>query len=136
MQHEAIGRLLNRLRNHARFQLDAILVHGRHQLGAQHRIEAAQDTLLADDELHIGAQGIENTCELNGDIAAAGDQHTLWPVFQLEEPVRRYAKFGARDLRDDRSATCRNNDTIGIVGSAVHIHVCAHRQNGPSRRYS
>ena len=58
-------------------QTDAAHLHFHAQLVAQIVVETAQNVFAAIDERHVGAEPGENAGELDGDVAAALDQHAV-----------------------------------------------------------
>ena len=115
VQDEAGGGFFQRPRQHQRFDGNAVLLHGRDQLGAQHRVEAAHHAFLAHQHLGLAAEAVEHARELDGDIAAADDQHTSRPLFELEKAIRGDAELGTGQIGHAGSAAGSNDDALGAV---------------------
>ena len=80
------------------------------------RIEAAQEGVVADHEVGLGAQRPEHAGQFDGDVAGAHQHHLLGLASQLEEAVGRDAVLGTGDvLRDDGIAAGRDQDVLGRV---------------------
>ena len=121
VQDDPVIGLLDRLRNDARDEVDVVAVHAVHEPFREHGFEIPQDAVLAHDELDARAQRFENARKLYRDIAAAGDQHALRPLLELEEVVRRDAVLRARDVGNHRTATCSDHDPVRLHLATVDV---------------
>lgn len=54
---------------------------------AQQRIERAHGALLAYEQVRVGAEGVEDARQLDGDVSRANDRHALRLLREAEEPV-------------------------------------------------
>ena len=69
------------------YDLDAVLFHVHAHVLTHFVVEAAQNVLAAIDQRHMRSEPGENAGELDGDIAAALDQHMLRKPLQVERLV-------------------------------------------------
>ena len=86
-------------------------------------IEPAQEQLATINQCRIGSQSIENTSELDSDIASAVNEKALWELRQVEYGVGVDHMFAARNIRAPRPTAYRNKDRFGTVCLAVHLDV-------------
>ncbi|ENN89245.1 hypothetical protein RHSP_51766 [Rhizobium freirei PRF 81] len=116
---EAILRLLDALDDIVAENTDALLFHRLMQALAQVLVETRQDFGAAIDQRRLDTEAVEDIGELDGNVAAAGDQDRLRQFFQMEGFVRGYAKLVPRQRRMQvRPAAGRDNDGLGRDGLA------------------
>ena len=65
--------------------------------------------------VYVAAERIENATELDGNIAAAGNQDALRTFFEGEEIVGYDAESGARNVGHHRPASGRDDDAIRTI---------------------
>ncbi len=73
------------------------LVLGRHAI-LDHRVEMAQEGLVADEEVGLDAEGVEHAGEFDGDVAGADERDLLGQGGDVEEAVAVDAVLGAGDV--------------------------------------
>jgi hypothetical protein len=68
-----------------------------------HGVEGTKEFVVPDHEMRFGPQRLEDSGQLDGDVAGADKDGFLGLLVDFEEAVRGDAVFGTRDLfRDDR----------------------------------
>ncbi len=89
---------------------------------AHRAIEAAQEQVATVQQRGVGPQALEDARELDGNVATAHHQHPTWQAFEVEGFVGGDRQFLARDVRDLRPATGRDEDVLRGVALAFHLH--------------
>ena len=122
-QHHAPRRALGRHSRHcgAAVQADALVGQRLVQRAAQILVEAAQGQVLAQDQVHLGAEAGEDAGEFHRDIAAADDGDARRHGLQVEGVVRDDAMLRAREVGPDRAAAGGNHDAFGGDALAAHL---------------
>src|SRR5690606_19993939 len=91
------------------------------ELLAEHRVEAPEHALPANEHRHVRAQCAEYTAKLHRDVAAADDGDPLRALLELEEIVGRETELGAGQRGHDRVAAGRDHDALGRNPPALHV---------------
>lgn len=102
----------------------------------QHRVERLEDLLVADDEVRLDAERVQDAGELDGDVARTDDDGALGELLEVEEAVRVEAVLVAGDvLGQGRRAADGDDEAVGRVGAldvgtAVRLALRVRRDDG------
>jgi hypothetical protein len=77
-------------------ELRAAALHFYMHVRAQVVVEATQQLVAAMQDAGLGAEAVENVCELKRDVAATDDQYPLGKLLQQERFVRSDAELDPR----------------------------------------
>ena len=97
---------------------------------AQVLVEAAQRQGLAVDQVHLGAERLENAGEFDRDVAGAEDRHAVRHPRQEERVVGDDAELGARDGHTLRMAAGGDDDALGgetLAADIQRVRIDEHR---------
>lgn len=87
-----------------------------------HRVELAQEVLAADEHVSLNINGVEDTSNLNGDVASTDNGDLRGKLFQLEESITSDTVLGAGHGGEAGPATGRQQDVgCGVAGGAGAI---------------
>mmetsp|Transcript_22153 Transcript_22153/g.62885 ORF Transcript_22153/g.62885 Transcript_22153/m.62885 type:complete len:482 (-) Transcript_22153:68-1513(-) len=93
---------------------DALALHLGVQVVRNVIVEIAQRLGLADDQMRIGAQSVEDSSQFDGDVSRTDNDGLLRQFFQIEEPVARDGVLHAgRAAGQSRTATGGDQDLVG-----------------------
>ncbi len=109
-EHAAVGLALQRARLGAEAQRDAVFLHLRGELVAQHGIEGAQQAIAAHQHGDLAAQAAEHAGELHRDVACADHGDTARLRFEREEAVGVDAELGAGEVGQAGAAAGGDHD--------------------------
>ena len=104
---------------------------------AQVLVEAAQRQRLAVDQVHLGAECLEDAGELDRDVARADDRDALRHARQEERVVGDDAELGAGDGDTLRMAAGGDDDAFGgdaLAADVKRVRVEEHRAGIEDRR--
>lgn len=102
--------------------LDADALVLGEDLVLDHGVEGAEEVALADEEVGLGAEGVEHAGHLDGDVAGADESRDLGLLLELEEAVAGDAEVGAGDaLGDVRAAADGDERLLGLDGLDVAV---------------
>ena len=83
------------------------------QMRADVLVETAEQVIAAINQVHIDAHAVENTGELDRDIAAADDDHRLRQLGQMKGLFRGDGVFDARHIVGQRRAAASGDQHLG-----------------------
>ena len=82
-----------------------MVLHGLHQSLHDEGVEATTEHRVAtEEEVRLGAQGVQDAGHLHGDVARPQHGHLLGLLLQLEEAVAVDRMLHARDVGGGRNA--------------------------------
>lgn len=90
-------------------------------------VEAAEESVVADEEMSLRAEGVEHAGEFDGDVTGSNNGDLLRLLIDVEETVGVDTQLGTRDRgRDARVSTHGDEDLLGVdedLGSVVESHL-------------
>ena len=98
-------------------EVDAGVLHPVRERLAEHGVERPEHGLAADEHRDLAAERVEDTGDLDRDVARADDRDALWLLGEVEEAVRVDAEARTGDLvfaGDGRATTGRDADVRGV----------------------
>ena len=100
-------------------EFDAGVLHPRSENLLDGRVESSEDGVTTDEEMGLGSEGVEDTCEFDSDVASADDDNSFRLVFEVEEAIRgdTEASSGNFLVRGDGGMTTGGDaNVIGLDG--------------------
>jgi len=92
-----------------------------------HGVEVAEEGVVADEEVGLGAEGVEHAGQLDGDVAGADDGDFLGLALEVEEAVAGDAQLAAGDVRRFVGVSAGGEqDVLGFdrrLGAVVQHHL-------------
>ena len=73
---------------HPLVDLDPGVLHPVRERILQDWVRQSQHSVFPDDELGFRAEGVEDACKLDSDIAGTDDCDALWLGFEVEETIK------------------------------------------------
>jgi len=100
------------------------------QVFAHCAVKATQEHVTAVQQRRLGAQAVEDPCELHGDVAATHHQHALGQFFEEERFIGADCQLMPRNLRDLRPAARCDQDMFGRMTLAIDFNLVGPGQFG------
>lgn len=116
-EERARGRLLDLLDVGLLVDVKTLLLGPGNERVREDGVKGAEDRVVADEEVGLGAKAVEDASELDGNVAGTDDSDALGLRLDVEEAVRVDAERSAGDLGvggDRRLATDGNDNLLGL----------------------
>ncbi|MNU53444.1 hypothetical protein D3C71_424770 [compost metagenome] len=130
--HEAVGAARDGRGLAVQAHVDAGLAHLVGKKLAHVVVEAGEQVGAAVQLRHLGAQAVEDRCELAGDVAAAHHQQALGERVEVEHRVGGHDVFAAWNLGHEGRAAGGHQQVARGVALAFDFHRVRIDQLGPA----
>ncbi|KAB8606239.1 hypothetical protein FH972_025869 [Carpinus fangiana] len=113
----AVAEVLDLLLRGLLVQVDAAALVLGCDLFLDHGVEGAQEGVVANEEVGLGAESVEHARHLDGDVACADEGGLLGLRLELKEAIGRDAKICTRNVGGDVGVSAHSDqDVLGLDG--------------------